>query len=120
MSDESNRRVHARVPLKVQVDLRSEDTFFTGFSENISEGGLFVVTDAPFEVGAILTVSLSLMGGPPEQLEAVVRWVRPANAAGGLPPGMGVRFMGLGPAKTQELQDFIDSQAKETLFIDLD
>ena len=120
MTDPSDRRVHLRVPLKVEVDLRSEDTFFTGFSENISEGGLFVATDAPFEPGTRLTVNLSLMGGSPESLDVVVCWVRPANAVGGLPGGMGVRFVEMADEKFQELQGFIDSQAKETLFFDLD
>jgi hypothetical protein len=50
----------------------------------------------------------------------VVRWVRPANASGGLPAGMGVRFEGLDDRKLSELQAFIDSQMKETLFFDLD
>jgi len=120
VTDNTNGRVFTRVPLKVEVNLRSEDTFFTGFSENISEGGLFVATDAPFVIGTRLTIELSLMGGPTESLVAVVRWVRPANAAGGLPSGMGVAFDGLPASKSLELQDFIDSQTKETLFFDLD
>ena len=120
MNDDTSGRAHARVPLKVEVNLRSEDTFFTGFSENISEGGLFVATDAPYSVGTQLTIQLTMMGGVPEDLPVVVRWVRPAGAIGGLPAGMGVRFEGLTELKKAELQGFIDSQMKETLFFDLD
>ena len=120
MNQSSNGRVFQRVPLQVEVNLRSEDTFFTGFSENISGGGLFVATDEPCPIGTRLTLSLSLMGGSPEDLSVVVRWVRPAGAVGGLPAGMGVQFEGLSPQKQAELQRFIDSQMKETLFYDVD
>jgi type IV pilus assembly protein PilZ len=120
VNDETSGRAFTRVPLKVEVNLRSEDTFFTGFSENISGGGLFVATDAPFVVGTRLTIQLIMMGGSPEDLPVVVRWVRPPGASGGLPAGMGVRFEGLSEEKKTELQEFIDSQMKETLFFDLD
>ena len=120
MTDEENGRSFTRVPLKVEVNLQSEDTFFTGFSENVSEGGLFVATDAPFGMGTRLTVQLSMMGGAPESLPVVVRWIRPANSSGGLPAGMGVQFEGLDDRKLSELQAFIDSQMKETLFFDMD
>ena len=120
MTEPTQARAFERVPLKVEVNLRSEDTFFTGFSENISEGGLFVATEAPCAVGTRLKLGLSLMGGAPEELPVVVRWVRPAGAAGGLPAGMGVQFEGLTPEKQAELQHFIDSQVKETLFYDVD
>jgi len=118
--EENSGRASTRVPLKVEVNLQSEDTFFTGFSENISEGGLFVATDAPFQIGTKLTVQLSLMGKVAEKLSVVVRWVRPANASGGLPAGMGVQFEGLDDRKLSELQAFLDSQMKETLFFDMD
>lgn len=120
MNDETSSREFTRVPLKVEVNLRSEDTFFTGFSENISGGGLFVATNAPYSVGTRLTIQLTMMGGVADDLPVVVRWVRPAGASGGLPAGMGVRFEGLTELKQSELQGFIDSQMKETLFFDLD
>jgi uncharacterized protein (TIGR02266 family) len=121
VSDEgANRRRFDRVPIEVGVDLWSENTFFTGFSENISEGGLFIATDAPFEIGSRLNIKLSLMGDEPVESEVVVRWVRPPGAAGGLPAGMGVQFETLEEQWESDLQKFIDSQAKDTLFFDLD
>jgi uncharacterized protein (TIGR02266 family) len=120
VSDPQNRRQFARVRLEVKVDLRSEDTFYTGFSENISEGGLFICTDSPFKIGDELEMTLSLMGGPPTPHRAVVRWLRPEEASGGLPAGIGVQFVDLDPATHQELQGFVDSRLKDTLFIDLD
>ncbi len=114
-------RIANRVSVEVRVDLRSENTFFTGFSENISEGGLFIATEAPHEIGDELDIELSLMGGGHRIAQkVVVRWIRPAEAAGGLPAGMGVQFLVLTEHEKVALQEFVDSRIKDTLFYDLD
>ncbi len=114
-------RIANRISVEVRVDLRSENTFFTGFSENISEGGLFIATEAPHEIGDELDVELSLMGGGHRIAQkVVVRWIRPAEAAGGLPAGMGVQFLALTDHEKVALQEFVDSRIKDTLFYDLD
>ncbi len=114
-------RIANRISVEVRVDLRSENTFFTGFSENISEGGLFIATEAPHEIGDELDVELSLMGGGHRIAQkVVVRWIRPAEAAGGLPAGMGVQFLALTDHEKLALQEFVDSRIKDTLFYDLD
>ena len=114
-------RIANRVAVQVRVDLRSENTFFTGFSENISEGGLFIATEAPHEIGDELDVDLSLMGGGHRITQkVVVRWIRPSEAAGGLPAGMGVQFLILTDHEKLALQEFVDSRIKDTLFYDLD
>ena len=118
--DASERRVHTRLDLEVRVDLFSDDTFFTGFTENVSEGGLFICTTALFSLGDELSIRVSLMGGPAREYGVVVRWIRPPGGIGGLPGGIGVQFRDLHDDHLAELQDFIDSGVKETLFVDLD
>jgi len=114
-------RFAKRVAVQVRVDLRSENTFFTGFSENISEGGLFIATEAPHQIGDEIDVELALMGdGQKISQRVVVRWIRPVEAAGGLPAGMGVQFLELSPHQKSALQEFVDSRIKDTLFYDLD
>ncbi len=120
VQDGANGRVFSRVNLEVEVTLRNENTFFTGFSENISEGGLFVATEAPWEIGERIEFTLSLMGGEVRTHQGIVRWVRPANASGGLPAGMGVQFAELSDEENASIQNFVDSRAKDTLFFDLD
>ena len=118
--DPSERRVFSRREFEVKVDFFSSNTFFTGFTENISEGGLFVATEAPFEIGDELEVVLSVMNKEPAPYKVVVRWIRPPGAIGGLPAGMGVQFMNLPADDMARLQEFIDSGVKDTLFFDLD
>jgi uncharacterized protein (TIGR02266 family) len=118
--DPSERRVFSRRGFEVKVDFFSANTFFTGFTENISEGGLFIATEAPFEIGDELDVTLSLMGKEPTGYKVVVRWIRPPGAIGGLPAGMGVQFKHIPEDERVKLQGFIDSGVKDTLFFDLD
>jgi uncharacterized protein (TIGR02266 family) len=112
-------RTSTRHAIDVRVDLRSDDTFFTGFSENISEGGLFVATAAPLRVGDRLVVALSLMGTGPLRLSAVVRWVRGKDARGGLPPGAGLQFVDPAPEAAAAIEAFLRSGLKDTLFYEL-
>lgn len=116
----AERRINRRLSLEVQVDLFSDDTFFTGFTENVSEGGLFIATSAPFAIGDELDVRLTLMSTTPRTYRVVVRWVRPTVSSGGLPGGMGVQFLDLTEQERVALQHFVDSGVKETLFFDLD
>jgi len=118
--DGAERRRHRRVDFEVGVDLRSANNFFTGFSENISEGGLFVATEAPHPLGTVIEVTLTVMAGEPMTLRGEIAWIRPINARGGLPAGFGLRFLGLEAGEQRALQDFVDSQVKDTLFFDLD
>ena len=59
-------------------------------------------------------------GGNRISQKVVVRWIRPAEAAGGLPAGMGVQFVELTTHQQDALQEFVDSRIKDTLFYDLD
>ena len=120
MADGSDKREFARVPLEVRVDLFNDNTFFSGFTENISEGGLFIATEVPFEIGTRLSIKLSLLGALPDEHTVVVRWIRPPNAIGGLPPGMGVQFEELDEEEQGKLQEFLAQRVKDTLFFDLD
>jgi len=101
---EAERRRYPRFPLCVQVSHLSEHNFFTGFSEDIGEGGLFVATHSVFEVGHRFELELALPGQPtPWIVPCEVRWLRVYETANGLIPGMGVRFLEL----TQEMREQI-------------
>src|SRR5579871_6583373 len=60
---EAGRRQSPRVRMQAAIDLSSDTNFFTGFSTNISEGGLFVATVTPVEIGTPVDLSFTLPGG---------------------------------------------------------
>ena len=112
-------RVDAKLDIDFDIDLGSKEdahTFYTGFTKNISEGGLFISTSQYLEIGHKLTIQ---MGIPPNKekttLECEVRWVRrdDNHDLNGF-YGVGVQFINLSPEIKSQINQFIKN--KETLF----
>jgi uncharacterized protein (TIGR02266 family) len=114
-----SRRTKYRIHAKVAVTSTSVHNFFTGFTENISEGGVFVATYQLLPVGTELNLMLKLDGGDEVPVRGEVRWLRDLHAddTSGVMPGMGVRFVDLDADLENAIQRFIDSQ-RDTLFYD--
>ena len=49
-STSQERRSAPRAPLEVHIDLHTDSQFFAGFSQDLSDGGLFVATYSPAPV----------------------------------------------------------------------
>ncbi len=111
----NEKRQSPRVTYKAEVSYGSEDNFYLGFTGNISEGGLFISTNNPMEVGSKIKVKLTLPGiDQPVELDAEVRWVRDIDVSDeGLPPGMGVRFLNIPEDIKKAIQDFIKEREPE-------
>jgi uncharacterized protein (TIGR02266 family) len=116
----SERRVVSRFPLKVEVTYQSEHNFYTGITNNLSSGGIFIATHQPARIGDRIEVTFTLPG-----LDQVctasgeVRWVREYNPDQvDAPPGLGLRFGELEPAVRLCIERFV--QHREPLFFDDD
>jgi uncharacterized protein (TIGR02266 family) len=104
---ETNRRKTPRVVAEVKVDYRTVSSFITDYSKDLSQGGVFVKTPLPFNVGERLRLRVSIPGHElPFALEGVVRWVVPLNDKD-REPGMGVEFVEFGEAARDELARFV-------------
>lgn len=116
-----DRRKTYRLENQVKVTSHSETNFFTGFTENITEGGLFICTSQPQEIGTIVDFDLMVEGGEePIPVTGIVRWVRATPPGQGqTPPGMGIQFVGLSPTQRARLQSYV-SEVRESLFFDLE
>ena len=102
LADEPEHREFDRLPVVVEVHHESDHNFFTGFMEDISEGGLFVATHAVPRIGTKIEISFTLPGLQGTCVARCrVRWLRDynPNAPDGI-PGMGLAFCDLaGPAR---------------------
>ena len=110
-------RQSPRIDLEVEVTFESEHNFYTGFTQNLSSGGLFIATTIVRPVGSALHIKFTLPGeGPPIDADAVVRWVREV----GEPEdhGMGVQFEGLAAPDRVRVDAFIAQ--RDTIFFDHD
>jgi uncharacterized protein (TIGR02266 family) len=115
MTSDADHRIHPRYPLRIRIDLVGPHGFVKATTENLSTGGLFVATKAPYPVGSRVDLVLRILHAPPMELGGEVRWVR--DAAGGIPAGMGIRLHGLSTAQREVIESFLRSGLKPALDI---
>jgi uncharacterized protein (TIGR02266 family) len=106
------RRATRRLPLDVDLGFQSETNFYVGFSEDISEGGLFVATYDFLPLGTRLVVNFTLPDGHVVSAKSEVRWVREHNPrTPEMMPGMGVQFLELSREDHDAVQKFLRRRA---------
>jgi uncharacterized protein (TIGR02266 family) len=90
-------RALPRVPAQLEVRWSTPREFLVAYSENISQGGLFIVTITPPPLRAVVELFLHLPDGaaPARTMAEVVQCVSPAEAAfSKRSAGVGVQFVG--------------------------
>ena len=117
--NQQNVRAAERFDLEVKVDLESDHNFYTGLTQNISSGGVFIATHHLRRIGDRITLKFTLPGSDKTlDVETEVRWIREntalMRAEGGT--GMGVRFINLSPETSAAINAFV--QARESLYYD--
>lgn len=105
------RRSLPRVRMQAAVDLHTESNFFTGFSTNISEGGLFIATVQSPPIGTEVDVAFTLPGTGKIEIKGVVRWAREVNdKTPDIFPGVGIQFVNLDPRTAQAVSQFVSGR----------
>ena len=111
MADErrSSRRVHlsgVRVTYESATGERVEADAI-----DLSSGGLFVRTAAPFPVGKRIALDIQVIGeqGPWAALGRVV-WVRERGEGDGAPPGMGVKIIDADDTVLQAIERLVETR----------
>lgn len=108
----AERRRSPRVDLETDVTFESASNFFTGFMEDISEGGLFVATYNLQPLGTKMDLRFTLPNGQVVQVEGEVRWLRdPRDENLDAPPGMGIMFGEIAPEDREAIQAFIEARS---------
>ncbi|MGC4117366.1 MAG: TIGR02266 family protein [Myxococcales bacterium] len=111
-------RREARQRVQAEVTLGSESNFYTGFSGDLSEGGVFVATyEKLLPPGTAVEVALALPNRPPIKVTGKVKWVREtADHSPGVFPGMGIQFEVVQPEALSVIKSFL--QRREPMFWD--
>jgi len=112
-------RVAERFDLEVKVDLESDHNFYTGLTQNISAGGLFIATHQLRRIGDYIKVKFSLPGSPTSvSVNTEVRWIRENSLLHRFDgsTGMGVRFIDLSAEASQAILAFLES--RDSLYYD--
>jgi uncharacterized protein (TIGR02266 family) len=97
-----------RLCAELEVSLVSTSNFYLGFTENLSEGGLFVATYAARPLGSEIEISVRL----PDRTDAlvlrgIVRWHREYSATSDGYPGMGIQFDALSETDKADIAAFL-------------
>jgi type IV pilus assembly protein PilZ len=102
------RRRSRRRPFVIHVNYSTVDEVFSDFSENINEGGMFIVTTKHLEPGAEVRLEFSLPGGEqPVRVKGKVVFVRSPEEATMGPPGIGVQFGDLDPEAREQINEIV-------------
>jgi len=100
------RRQSKRENIKVPVDYSAVDAFFSEFTTNINEGGMFIETDNPAPLDANVQLQVRLPDLPkPIKLGGRVAWV--SDGKTGSTPGMGIEFQDLTPELRSTINDLV-------------
>ena len=115
----TRQRQAQRHDIEIAVDLESDSNFYTGLTQNISTGGLFIATHEIKPVGDRLRLKFTLPGaGRVLEVETEVRWIRENSSLHKTDgaSGMGVRFINMGPEDAAVIERFLES--RDSLFYD--
>jgi len=112
------QRAFPRVKVQAEVTLASESNFYTGFSGDLSEGGVFVATyEKLLGPGTHVDIAIALPGLPTLRVPGVVKWVRDLNQdIPGVFPGMGIGFENVNPEVQAAIKTFLSQ--REPMFYD--
>lgn len=106
-SEEHDRRKSPRTPVVIPVDYSTVDDFFSEFTTNVNEGGMFVGTDQPHPIDTVVTLQFQLPGGnDPCAVTGRVVWVRELADDEG-PRGMGIEFETLDDLTRSRINDLV-------------
>jgi len=106
-----------------RVEMEGDTNFFVGFSQNISEGGLFVATYDTLPTGSRFRLTITLPTfSRPITAAVEVMWVREfregQDLEEGILPGMGCRFLEVGDEDRYAIVQF--TQLREPMFLPLE
>lgn len=112
----AEKRTAPRLELQLEVGMESEHNFYTGLTQDISTGGLFVATDQQRKVGDRLMIAFTVPGVEPITAETEVRWMRDGRGGPDAPAGLGLRFLRMSPHGKKAITDFLKD--RDSLFYD--
>jgi type IV pilus assembly protein PilZ len=108
-------RSEPRFSVVLQVNISSDSNLYVGFTENLSNAGIFVATHVLRPIGSSVEVNVRFPGRQePVRCRGEVRWIREHSANRDAWPGMGIRFDHVDDEDKATLSEFL--QTREPIF----
>lgn len=105
-----------RYDIEARITVASETNFYTGFTQNISEGGVFVAMTDPPAVGQIVRLHVHLGDGRAVNATGEVRWHRMNDQDEVV--GAGVQFVALDEENAAALQGMLENAGQDPLLME--
>ncbi|GAA6173749.1 PilZ domain-containing protein [Colwellia sp. KU-HH00111] len=79
--------------IPINIEFKTEHDLYLAYMPFLKEGGLFVRTAEPFDLGEEVELNILLPDSlEPSLVKGVVCWLTPIGAQNGTPAGVGVTF----------------------------
>ena len=110
------QRKSMRLGLHANITSDSDTNFFAGFAENISEGGVFISTYSPPEIGKVVAIRISVLGEQELIVQGEVRWIRTDDESMAI--GCGVAFRSLDERQREVLGIMLTTAERDPLLFE--
>ncbi|MBM4393065.1 MAG: PilZ domain-containing protein [Deltaproteobacteria bacterium] len=111
------RRKTPRRAVEAHITASSQTNFYCGFTEDLSEGGVFIAMTPCPGVGELVHLSVRVGSEPPVTAIGEVRWQRRDDR--GEPVGCGVQFVMVEPRAAELLQGLLGVAGQAPLLVDI-
>src|SRR6185503_17372708 len=102
------RRQSQRFQVDLELTIQSESTIWIGHAENVSDGGVFVVSKELKPIGTEVEMTIKLPGvAMPVWAIGVVVWIRETSGKADTPLGMGIQFRLIADDALRRIRDFV-------------
>jgi uncharacterized protein (TIGR02266 family) len=109
----ADRRKSERIPVVLRVDYSTVDDFFSEFTANINEGGIFIETAERHAADTTVALHFQLPGSEePLQVTGRVVWNSPGEP--GQQPGIGIVFEDLDQRARERIDGLVRSLRVES------
>ena len=106
-----------KASMHVDIDVYSENNFWSGITMDLSEGGVFIATHKDMQVGDLLIVDMDIPGeAEPLIALAEVRWSRIFSDNRECPPGHGLAFVHISDDALGKIRRFVERFRDPLLF----
>ena len=106
-----SRRRHDRHSVELNLVYISSELEIEATTRDLSESGVFVCTQVLDPIGTSCQLTILVDGGPPLQINGVVRRVVEREDEGDEPVGLGVEFVSIGAAERAWLDRVVRAQS---------
>lgn len=111
---DKERRARPRALIRVLVDYESSGTYLYDYSNDLSEGGLFIETEQPLQKGSKLNLRFTLPNlDKVFEITGKVAWVNQVPKHDSKPvkgrPGMGVQFVNMEAEDKAALEKYLSN-----------